>query len=75
MTTALLPRLTALDRRVLDALPAADERGKRARDTFKAPPRMQRWKIAAAYEEHCEVLRGLEAIGRAQRPGGWWRRV
>ncbi len=73
---ALLPRLTALDRRVLDALPAADEGGKRARDTFTAP-RVQRWgwDAAAAYEEHCAVLRGLEAVGLARCAGGWWRRV
>lgn len=31
--------------------------------------------IADAYEEHCEILRGLEACGYAVCRGGWWRRA
>ena len=98
MTTALLPRLTALDRRVLASLPGPGERAKRLFDTFKAPTSTRRcdWhnrqyergyrelcpqcaaaldSIADAYEEHCEILRGLEHIGLARCAGGWWRRV
>jgi hypothetical protein len=31
--------------------------------------------IADVYEEHCEVLRGLEAVGLATCHGGWWRQA
>lgn len=29
--------------------------------------------IADAYEEHCEILRGLQRVGLASCRGGWWR--
>lgn len=97
MPDVLLPRLTALDRRVLNRLPANDQPGKRLFDTFKAPDPGSclmhfhrygagddegcKWcayaldVIADAYEEHCEILRGLEAVGLAANRGGWWRRA
>jgi len=31
--------------------------------------------IADRYDEHCEILRGLERTGYATCRGGWWRRV
>lgn len=95
---ALVPRLTAVDRRVLAALPHDGATGARIFDTFKAPsdtPRCPRHGrnyaaerirgcphckraldfIADRYDEHCEILRGLERTGYVTCRGGWWRRV
>ncbi len=68
MSTALLPRLTTLDRRVLESLPAADEPGKRLADVLAQARGFERG-------EWLEILRGLEHIGLVTCRGGWWRRA
>lgn len=66
----LTPRLTALDERVLGALP---EHGSlRLRALLAANPVLR---SGDPREDVLGILRGLEAVGLASGRGGWWRRV
>lgn len=74
--TELGPRLTKLDQHVIDALPAAGCRGRRAAAIAtdvaaasagagaNAGPRLE--------GEVLGILRGLEHLGRAHNDHGWW---
>lgn len=80
---ASLPARTAAGRRIFDTF--------RAPDVQRCPSHARSYgrgddagcpactraldAIADAYEEHCEVLRGLERVGLASCRGGWWRRT
>lgn len=59
----LRPALTALDKRVLDALD--HDRGRRARAIVDA----------AQARDVLEILRGLESVGLARSDNGYWRRA
>jgi hypothetical protein len=67
VVTALVPRLTRLDERVLGHLQGAFGRGTRAR-WIATRERLELDEVRA-------TLRGLEAVGLARQTGGWWRRV
>lgn len=82
MTSALEPRLTALDERVLAALPRAGTRGVRCVrivDHVHPQSRYEGWAGIRAREmdmrEIRGILRGLEHLGKATGRGGWWKRT
>lgn len=83
MSTALEPRLTSLDERVLNALPRAGTSGVRcAVIVDRVYPRANRydgWMGVRVRESDMReirgILRGLEHLGKATGRGGWWKRA
>ncbi len=77
----LRPELTALDRKVLECLPAAedlDRQGVRAYAVARRVIRPGRDRVETTPKEYqtvLEILRGLEAVGLAWNDNGWWRRA
>lgn len=69
VSDALSPRLTALDRRVLDALPVCAP-GWRARSVYGVL--RTRYRIRDSLEDIEGILRGFEHLGQARQRGGWW---
>lgn len=68
----LRPALTALDKRVLDALD--HDRGRRARAIVDDVVRPGSGRAAQA-RDVLEILRGLESVGLARSDNGYWRRA
>lgn len=67
--TALTPRLTALDRRVLNAVPVGS--GARRPAILAAAVRGT---TALRLKEAGEILNGMESLGLVENRNGWWRR-
>jgi hypothetical protein len=72
VSDALLPRLTSLDRAVLEAVPC--DAAVRFAVVFDGT-RMLTGGAGAEEREVAEVLRGLEAVGLLTCNRGWWRRA
>jgi hypothetical protein len=79
----LRPELTALDRKVLECLPVAEDidipgaRAQHVADAVVRQPSSQLGRMPttdAEVREIEEILRGLEAVGLAWNDNGWWRR-
>lgn len=66
---ARVPTLTGIDRRVLDLLPAGVPTAPGVRAAAVARH------LRLPLQEVREILRGLEAVGKAQQTVGWWRRA
>jgi hypothetical protein len=71
VSDALEPTPTALDRRVLEALPRRRP-GLRARGV--AARVYPRRRTAAQVDEVRRILRGFEHLGHARQLAGWWSR-
>lgn len=76
MNAALMPRLTRLDRLVLDflsvhdAMRAGEVVAEVARYEERYRPRAER----TTEQDVREILRGLAHVGLATYSNGWWRR-
>lgn len=67
--SALVPRLTPLDRRVLNAVPV--DAGARRPQILAAATRGT---TALRFGEAGEILDALEHLGLVEKRNGWWRR-